>query len=314
VAKKRKRASQRRSTRPAPPPSNPRRVQLLVLAGAAVVGVLVAAGTVWVQRDDEPRSNVAPLLADDDPGPVHVHGLGVDPADGSLFIATHTGLWRSRPGGSRAERVGNSHQDTMGFTILGPRHFLGSGHPDNAEEPPQLGLIESRDAGEEWTPISLYGEADFHVLRAYGSRLYGYDASNDRLLVSRDAGRTWEERERPAPMLDLTASPADPARLVAATDEGLFESPDSGRSWRRVSDGVGLLGWPRPSELLLVGGDGDVLASRDLGRRWTKRGTVGGVPAAFLARSPTELYVALHDGTIERSRDGGRTWTLRSAP
>src|SRR5687768_7073255 len=30
-----------------------------------------------------------------DPGPVHVHGLGVNPKDGALFVATHTGLFRA---------------------------------------------------------------------------------------------------------------------------------------------------------------------------------------------------------------------------
>ncbi|HEV2074924.1 MAG TPA: hypothetical protein VGR10_01655, partial [Thermoleophilaceae bacterium] len=49
----------------------------------------------------------------------HVHGLGVDPADGSLFIATHSGLFRSEPGEETAERVGDSLQDTMGFTVVG---------------------------------------------------------------------------------------------------------------------------------------------------------------------------------------------------
>lgn len=31
----------------------------------------------------------------EDPGAVHVHGLGRNPSDGSLMIATHTGLLRA---------------------------------------------------------------------------------------------------------------------------------------------------------------------------------------------------------------------------
>src|SRR5687767_322438 len=88
-----------------------------------------------------------------DPGPVHVHGLGVNPADRALFIATHTGMFRVPEGERRAKRVADRYQDTMGFTVVGPDRFLGSGHPDGREKlPPFLGLIESRDAGETWKP------------------------------------------------------------------------------------------------------------------------------------------------------------------
>jgi hypothetical protein len=82
------------------------------------------------------------------------------------------------PDASEPEPVGESHQDTMGFTIVGPNHFLGSGHPDNLSQPSLLGLIESKDSGSSWKPISLLGDADFHVLRAVGRRVYGYDASH----------------------------------------------------------------------------------------------------------------------------------------
>ena len=59
-----------------------------------------------------------------------MHGLGIDPADGALFIATHTGLYRVAPGSDKARRVGSGFRDTMGFTVVGPNRFLQSGHPD----------------------------------------------------------------------------------------------------------------------------------------------------------------------------------------
>ncbi|MGH8573776.1 MAG: hypothetical protein ACREX8_14560, partial [Gammaproteobacteria bacterium] len=81
-----------------------------------------------------------------DSGPVHVHGLGINPSDRSLYVATHTGLFRVGHAETRAKRVGSSDQDTMGFTIVGPNRFLGSGHPDLNEAreknlPSLLGLI-----------------------------------------------------------------------------------------------------------------------------------------------------------------------------
>src|SRR5215211_1193996 len=249
---------------------------LLLLALLGVTGLISAGVLLWRSSGDESTFSG---LSPSDPGPVHVHGLGVNPTDGALFIATHTGLYRVSEGQRKAERVGERYQDTMGFTIVGPNRFLGSGHPDLNEAreknlPSLLGLIESTDSGETWQPISLLGEADFHVLRFAGERVYGYDSSNDRLLVSGDGGE----------------------------------------SWQQVSEALGLLAWPTGGHLYLVAGGGQVFASRDGGRRLEHQGEIGGQPAALVAEGPRELYVALHDGTIKRSTDGGATWTVRSTP
>jgi hypothetical protein len=276
------------------------------------VAVVILVAALWRLSGDEQGTSAA------DPGPVHVHGLGVNPADGALFIATHTGLYRSGEGESTSVRVGDSHQDTMGFTIVGADRFLGSGHPDLREDlPPLLGLIESTDEGRSWEPISLLGESDFHVLRSAGERVYGYDVTNDRLMVSEDAGRSWNQVERPAPLVDLAADPSDSRHVLAAgagdLAQGLYESRDGGRSWERIGDRVGLLAWPAPGRLFLVDGAGDVFLSADGAGGFERRGSIGGQPAAFLGKG-AELYAALHDGTIERSTDGGATWTVRSTP
>jgi hypothetical protein len=288
---------------------------LLGLAGLLALGVLV-----WQTRDDgQPGFR---SLAPDDPGPVHVHGLGINPADGALFIATHTGLYRVDEGEREAERVSDRYQDTMGFTIVGPNRFLGSGHPDlnearEQELPPLLGLIESTDSGKSWEPVSLLGEADFHVLRFAGEHVYGYDASNDRLLVSADQGRSWRELEKPGPLIDLTVDPAGSQHLLATStgglEEGLFESRNGGQDWNNVSPFVGLLAWPRHNRLYLIASGGLVFRSPD-GRKVEHVGQIGGQPAALLATSSDDLYVALHDGTIKRTHDGGVTWTVRSTP
>jgi hypothetical protein len=94
-----------------------------------IVLTLVACG------DDD---GATPPAGSSDPGVVHIHGLGRNPADGSLMIATHTGLFRVAREGGKPARVADRYQDTMGFTVMGPDHFLGSGHPGRPAQGPTV--------------------------------------------------------------------------------------------------------------------------------------------------------------------------------
>jgi hypothetical protein len=251
-----------------------------------------------------------------DDGLEHVHGLGVNPADGALYIATHFGVFRSPEGLDSAERVGDGLQDTMGFTVVGPDRFLASGHPGPGEPgPPNLGLISSTDGGETWQEISLAGEADFHVLRFAHDRVYGYDATGGRLMVSDDRGESWTESSPPAPVIDLAVDPTDPVRILASTEAGLAVSEDDGRDWRPIGGGkIGLLAWPAEDSLHLVDARGQVGVSADGGRRWDEAGSIGAQPAALVAEGERELYAALADGTVVRSTDAGDSWSVRVRP
>lgn len=282
------------------------RGRLLVTALAGIATVIAVAAT-RILGDDPPSAA--------DPGPVHVHALGVNPADRSLFIATHTGLFRLAPNAPRAERVGDRFQDTMGFTVAGPDYFLGSGHPDVRDDlPPLLGLIESRDAGETWTPISLLGKVDFHALRVRGRLLVGYDATGGRLMTSGDRGQSWRSTRPPEPLVDVVVDPDSARRVIAAGDAQLFASSDGGRSWKRLKETSGLLAWPRRDRLYLVDGGGRLWLSRDQGRHWEARGRIGGRPAAFVAVGSETLFVATHESEIKQSSNGGASWTTRSTP
>jgi photosystem II stability/assembly factor-like uncharacterized protein len=244
-----------------------------------------------------------------------VHALGVNPADRSLYIATHTGLYRLDGDAGRAERVGDRHQDTMGFTVAGPNHFFGSGHPDLRDDLPRLlGLIESRDAGKTWTPISLLGKVDFHALRVRGRLLVGYDATSGRVMISNDRGENWRSVRPPEPLIDLVVDPRTADRLLAAGESHLLSSADGGRSWNQLEDGTGLLAWPGGDRLYLLDGGGRLWFSRDGGRRWQGRGRIGGRPAALIATGFATLFAATHEGEITHSSDGGVNWTTRSSP
>jgi hypothetical protein len=285
-----------------------RRLHLLLMLTAAVL-----AGCGGDEQSPGPTGGES--LASDD-GPQHVHGLGVNPADGQLYIATHTGLWRAPAGETRAERVGDIAHDFMGFAIEGPDRFLASGHPDARDDlPPLIGLQRSTDRGRSWRTVSLLGQADLHVLRAAGHRIYGVDSGTGAFIASADGGRSWQQRTPPAPVLDLAVAPMDPERLVAATEQGLFQSTDAGGTWRPLQgDIVGLLAWPAPRALYVVEGDGTVSGSTDGGREFARLGSVGAQPEAFAANGARELYAAVHGGTVLASTDGGSDWRTRSTP
>jgi photosystem II stability/assembly factor-like uncharacterized protein len=280
---------------------------------------VLALGVVISACGDEPTETGSSARAED-PGQVHIHGLGLNPADGSLFIATHTGLFRAPGDAGRSQRVGDSFQDTMGFAVIGPDHFLGSGHPDGRDDlPPFLGLIESRDAGRTWKPVSLHGEADFHVLEAAGASVYGYGSDfatrEPRFLASTDGGKRWEPLRAPEPLISLALSPEDPRRLFASGERGVHHSSDAGRSWRSVdAPSPGLLAWTEAG-LILVGLDGEVWQATDpVAGRWRPAGSIDGPPAALDHSAEGELFAALHDGVVKHSTDDGRTWALRSQP
>ena len=273
---------------------------VLTVVAALLLGLLAGCG-------DEPSAG----SADQETGPQtlgHVHGLGTDPADGVLYAATHFGVFNlGRNGAGPAERVADRWQDTMAFTVVGPNHFLGSGHPDQREDlPVHLGLIESTDAARTWEPVALLGEADFHALEAAGDLLYGYDSVTGRLMVTADR-RDWRTLDE-VPVADLAADPREPARVLATTADGVvtYRADDGAAAPLSGAPPLVLLDWPVADLLVGITSDGFVYRSSDAGETWHRTGGPAGDLQA-LDVTPNGWHVAT-DAGIFRSTDDGRSW------
>lgn len=279
---------------------------------AAVVGAAMTVGIVVALSGDD-----AELAGPPEGGPVgisHVHGLGVNPADGALIVATHHGTFRMSERGA-VERVGSSYQDTMGFTVAGPDRFLGSGHPDAAGladgQPTRLGLIESTDAGKTWRSLSLAGEADFHGLVIAADRVYGWDSSTGRFMVTTDRVR-WVTRSN-LEIRSFVVDPDDPEHLIASSVDGLVESDDGGRTWE-TADAPPLVALSWDQSMGAVGADGSGGVWRLDGATWQRVGDVEGEPQVLLV-TVDGFYAATvgEDGvtSIYESLDEGVKWTVR---
>ena len=234
----------------------------------------------------------------------HVHGIGVNPADGRLYVGTHRGVFQvseQQPPVLVSDRV----QDYMGFTVVGPDHFLASGHPGQGSSA-SVGLIESTDAGATWTSRSLEGRADFHSLQARHGLVYGYDFPTGELMVSANL-EVWDTRSHVG-LGDFAVSPADPDVVVGVTDRGVVRSQDGGRSFTAPAGPVLLLvSWAEDGALVGVTPRGVVHVSGDGARTWDIRGTLNGASEAVEAASGREIYAAA-DSAVLVSRDGGRTF------
>lgn len=235
----------------------------------------------------------------------HVHGLGVDPGDGTLYLASHYGVFRVDDG--TPERVADRWQDTMGFAVIGPGHFLGSGHPDLREDlPTSLGLIESTDGAESWQSVALLGDADLHSIEPVDGVIYAYDSRSGSLVVTTDR-QTWETIDR-RPLYDLAADPAEPGTVYATTTDGeLVRSVDQARL-KPVEGAPALTGidWEPGGPLAGVTRKGAVLVSPTGGTEWETVGQLDGQVEAFDA-APGRWHAATRSGVYE-STDNGATW------
>ncbi|EGX61048.1 MULTISPECIES: F510_1955 family glycosylhydrolase [Streptomyces] len=284
--------------------ARPARRTLLAAAGAVLASLVLAACSGGTSDTDESSetSGSSDALS-------HVHGLGIDPADGRVYVATHDGV-HTVAKGQKPKLVGDRKDDFMGFTVTGTNTFIASGHgAPGSDRPGNVGLIDTKDAGQTWTSRSLSGEADFHSLDSAEGTVYGYEGG--RIRVSDDLKR-WDDRAT-LEALDIAVSPAGDT-LLATTAEGVVTSTDGGRTFDKGSGQVqAFLSWPSEKSLFGIDTSGILSSSANSGKTWKQLTTVpGGQPQALTAVNSDHVLAATQTGVYE-SRDGGKTFT-RLAP
>ena len=270
-----------------------------LFASFAIGALILTAGCAAEEEPAAPATSEVQSLG-------HVHGLGVNPGDQMLYAATHFGVIRIGDDGSLA-RIADRWQDTMAFTIIGPDHFLGSGHPDMREDlPPHLGMIESTDAASTWSSVSLKGEADFHALDVVGARIYAFDSVTGRLLTATDR-KNWSVVAE-EPVIDLVINPSNTQEVLTSSPEGKLQlrGVDSASITLDSAPPLLFLGWPTFDQLAGLAADGSVYSSNDQGETWDRVGRVPGDPEAFDVTG--HQWHAATDQGIYRSEDVGRTW------
>jgi hypothetical protein len=260
-------------------------------------------------------------LVDASADPPYVGALEVNPRDGSLLLATNSGLWRVSRDGRRIERqrarLGTNNVSAgLALRFTGPDELVGSGHPGSERsDVPILGLIRSSDGGRTWRPVARAGESDFHSLAVSGGTIAAAEGSEATAFVTADGGRTFESRATPLALVDLELDPGSPEHWMGSAENGLFSSDDAGETWRPRDTLPNIrLAWPTSGSLFRVDPDGVVRESADAGATWEEVGHVEGETQALAARAPSTLYAADVEGVIRVSRDGGRTWSRFTRP
>jgi photosystem II stability/assembly factor-like uncharacterized protein len=245
-----------------------------------------------------------------------VTGIDIDPADELRLAVTVTGggAGLSKDGGRTwvTSRKGSLPSD------CGAVQFFPDGEPGLALGTQSGALYFSSDGLDWQLTLQLPDGGHVFVLARSGT---GVLAATSHAVFSSGDGRAWSESSTGITNLTLAglaASPVDADVLYAATDQGVFRSPDAGISWSRCSESKRTL-----SVLVLQDGrtvlagtsDGSVLRSVDAGDHWVAviRG-IPGVKVSILACRPTEptMVYAGTDGGFAVSNDAGLTWEPRN--
>ena len=268
-------------------------------------------------------------LADADDAP---YALAATPAyarDGICFAACGSGLYRSKDGGERWQRLRTSPESVTTAVVASPDFA----NDQSVFAAVKGGVLRSSDAGNTWftagfpapPPVfsALVASPDFE---RDGFLLAG--TLEDGVFSSTDRGARWAAWNFglfDLNVLCLALSPAwaDDETVFAGTETDLYRSANGGRAWRpsgfpsELAPALSIACYEdgRGATQLLVGTESNgLLRSLDHGETWAQvgegviSGAVNQLHVAQAADGGLSLYALTAEGVM-CSYDAGLSWS-----
>lgn len=217
------------------------------------------------------------------------NGCYLSTNDGSSWVARNNGL--------------PSFTTINKFTKQGSAMFISSNN----------GCYKSSNNGLNWSAISAFPYPCSSV-SFINNKLF-LSQTNDSLYVSSDGGNTWASCMGLPLGLSVTCMDTLHGNIYAASNYGLFVSPDSGLSWNLLSNGI-------PSDISSVCSNGNVLlavsvssgayTSTDDGATWINQ--INGLYSNNFFASYSfgnNLIISAENG-IYISSDNGVNWSVNN--
>ncbi|HTP87037.1 MAG TPA: hypothetical protein VMJ34_08815 [Bryobacteraceae bacterium] len=191
-----------------------------------------------------------------------------------------------------------------------------SAHPTNPNicyVVESIDLFVTRDGGQTWAPATGY---PFWFVQSVAIDPDGPDmvfvGEYGRTLRSKDAGVTWQEL--PIPVSILTIAPdfgGVSGRLLLATGQGLYLSPDHGNTWSTLNTDLNTailysITAHGPTIMATTPDWAAVLQSFDDGKIWNGYPAEGRGLVLFNSGDPSYAYYS--DYLFRYSTDGGQTF------
>lgn len=313
---------------------------LVIVLTAAVI--ILAGGVFFLSQNKNqsnvPTANVASSTHQESNSETHseyghVHVIFKNPADGSMLMGTHNGLFISSDEGKTFQKVEVKGDvvasDFMNFAYdPNSKTIFAGGH--------DLGVVKSTDGGVTWikSDSGIRG-TDIHALSLNPldtARLYAFSVDNG-VFGTKDGGKNWfridDGPTNPSVRaFGYMATPSSMDRsmgtdkttdigyLWAGTSGGLYSSFACFCGWNKtlgISDNATIYTIapdPVNRSNMLVGTKDGIYKSFDEGKSFTKVENniknVAGI--TFDQSNPKSVFAVTENGTVYKSSDSGNTW------
>ena len=152
-------------------------------------------------------------------------------ADGSIFIGSDFGLYKSADRGKTWKQVQN--QGWVMDIVEADGVLIATG---------QGGILRSADHGEHWEWVISEGGVGIAVERIEGgfaAIFYSSQTKSRRIHMSLDGGKTWKAIDHGLRPAFSTSSIKQVGKyLICGHPDGIFRSSDMGTTWQMVHSGV----------------------------------------------------------------------------